>query len=145
MYTQCEIFLLFLPLRFYVKTTLLQSDPNQNFSLHMAVTLRLCISDPTLVKPKCVWEVALFLKNCKQTAEKFKQILNKKPCRFSKHFGFAIVRWEMHGFREICNFFYIRKKAPKIKSWWRNSDTYLSVILIPFQYGCHSKLAWTLL
>ena len=27
-----------------------------------------------LVKPKCVWEVADFLKNCKQTAEKCKQI-----------------------------------------------------------------------
>ena len=26
-----------------------------------------------LVKPKCVWEVADFLKNCKQTAEKCKQ------------------------------------------------------------------------
>ena len=41
----------------------------------MAVTLKVCISDPMLVKPKWVWEVAgFFWKNCKQTAEKCKQI-----------------------------------------------------------------------
>ena len=40
----------------------------------IAVTLLRCIFNPMLVKPKCVWEVADFLKNCKQTAEKCKQI-----------------------------------------------------------------------
>ena len=40
----------------------------------MAVTLKVISSDPMLVKPKCVRDVAVFLKNCKQTAEKCKQI-----------------------------------------------------------------------
>ena len=43
----------------------------------MAVTLKLISSDPMFVKPKCVSEVEVFLKNCKQTAEKFKQIFQK--------------------------------------------------------------------
>ena len=32
----------------------------------IAVSLRLCISDPMLLKPKCVWEMVLFtiIKNC---------------------------------------------------------------------------------
>ena len=33
---------------------LLQGDPNQNPLFQMAVPLKLCISDPMLVKPKCV-------------------------------------------------------------------------------------------
>ena len=40
----------------------------------MAIPLKLCISDPMLVMPKYVWEVVIFLKNYKQTAEKCKQI-----------------------------------------------------------------------
>ena len=31
-----------------------QGDPNQNPLFQMAVPLKLCISDPMLVKPKCV-------------------------------------------------------------------------------------------
>ena len=46
-------------------TNNLQGDPNQSFPFQMAVTLKLSSSDPMLVKPKCVWEVAVFLKNCK--------------------------------------------------------------------------------
>ena len=34
-----------------------QGDPNRNFLFQMAVPLKLSISDPMLVKPKCVWEV----------------------------------------------------------------------------------------
>ena len=37
--------------RFFTKN-LLQSDPNKN--LQMAITPQICISDPMLVKPKCV-------------------------------------------------------------------------------------------
>ena len=48
---------------------LLQGDPNQNPLFQMAVPQKVCISDPMLEKPKCV-----YLKNCKQTAEKCKQI-----------------------------------------------------------------------
>ena len=36
----------------------------------MAVTIKRSISDPMLVKPKCVWEVYIYFENCKQTADK---------------------------------------------------------------------------
>ena len=39
----------------------LQGDPNQNLKFVLAITLKICISDPMLVKPKCVWEVKSFL------------------------------------------------------------------------------------
>ena len=59
----------------------------------MAVALKRCIFDPMLVKPKCVWEVADFLKNCKQTAEKCKQILeNWKNLPPLKHI-LALPTW----------------------------------------------------
>ena len=38
----------------------LQGDPNQNFRFQMTVALSVCISDPMLVKPKCVWEAVVF-------------------------------------------------------------------------------------
>ena len=31
-----------------------QGDTNQNLLFQMVITLKLCISDPRLVKPKCV-------------------------------------------------------------------------------------------
>ena len=37
-------------------------------------TLKQCIFDPTLVKPKCVWEAVFYSKNCNKTAEKCNQI-----------------------------------------------------------------------
>ena len=46
-----------------------------------------------LVKPKCVWEVAVYLKNCKQTAEKCKQIFeNWKNLPVLKHI-LALLTW----------------------------------------------------
>ena len=36
--------------------------------------MKQCTFDPMLVKPKCVWKAVYFLKICKQTAEKYKQI-----------------------------------------------------------------------
>ena len=39
----------------------------------MAITLKICVFDPMLVKPKCVWEVYIYFENCKQTAENCKQ------------------------------------------------------------------------
>ena len=79
----------------------LQGDPNQNPLFQMAVQLKLCISDPMLVKPKCVWEAVVFLKNCKQTAEKCKQIFEnwKKTTASETHFGFTNIGSEMHSFR----------------------------------------------
>ena len=38
----------------------IQGDPNQKLQLWMAVTLKVCISDPMLVKPKWVWWVSVF-------------------------------------------------------------------------------------
>ena len=32
----------------------LQGDPNQNLKFVLAITLKICLSDPMLVKPKCV-------------------------------------------------------------------------------------------
>ena len=37
-----------------------QGDPNQNFRFQMAVALSVFISDPMLVKLKCVWEAVVF-------------------------------------------------------------------------------------
>ena len=33
----------------------LQGDPNQSLLLQIAIALKICIFDPKLVKPKCVW------------------------------------------------------------------------------------------
>ena len=43
-------------------------DPNLKFQ--MAITQKLSISDPTFVKPKYFWQWNVYLKNCKQTADK---------------------------------------------------------------------------
>ena len=67
---------------------MLQGDPNQSFPFQMAVTQKLSSSDSMLVKPKCVWEVAVFfwkivnkqLKN----VNKFSKI--EKNCRHSNSF-----------------------------------------------------------
>ena len=32
----------------------IQGDPNQNLKFVLAITPKICISDPMLVKPKCV-------------------------------------------------------------------------------------------
>ena len=38
----------------------LQGDPSQNLLIQMATTLKICISDPMLIKPKCVWEASIY-------------------------------------------------------------------------------------
>ena len=38
----------------------IQGDPNQNLKFVLAITLKIWVSDPMLVKPKCVWEVVDF-------------------------------------------------------------------------------------
>ena len=64
----------------------LQGDPNQNLLFQFALSLKLSISDPMLLKQKYVSEVEVFLKNCKQTAEKCKQIFeNRKNLPPLKH------------------------------------------------------------
>ena len=37
-----------------LKKVKVQGDPNQNLLFQMAISLEICISDPMLVKPKCV-------------------------------------------------------------------------------------------
>ena len=44
----------------YVKSKRLQGDPNQNIKFLLAITLKICVSDPILVKPKCVLEVYIY-------------------------------------------------------------------------------------
>ena len=44
-----------------------QGDPNQH--MLTAITLNLCIFDPFLEKPICVWDALACFENCKQTAE----------------------------------------------------------------------------
>ena len=39
---------------------ILQGDPNQNLKFVLAITLKRCVSDPMLVKPKCVLEVSVY-------------------------------------------------------------------------------------
>ena len=87
----------------------LQGNPNQSFPFQMAVTLKLCISDSMFVKPKCIWEVTVFLKNCKQTAEKCKKNWKKlkKTTASQTHFGFTNIGSEMHTFRVSQNKFQI--------------------------------------
>ena len=38
----------------------IQGDPNQNLKFVLAITLKRCVSDPMLVKPKCVLEVSVY-------------------------------------------------------------------------------------
>ena len=38
---------------------MLQGDPNQNLKFILALTLKVSISDPGLIKPKCVWELSV--------------------------------------------------------------------------------------
>ena len=38
----------------------IQGDPNQNLLLQKAITLKIYISDPILVKPKFVWRAQVY-------------------------------------------------------------------------------------
>ena len=42
-----------------------QGDPNQNLKFILALTLKVSISDPGLVKPKCVWELSVLFSTIK--------------------------------------------------------------------------------
>ena len=48
----CDLFIVYG--RHMVRSTKLQGDPNQNLKFVLAITLKVCISDPMMVKPKCV-------------------------------------------------------------------------------------------
>ena len=46
-----------------------QGHPSQNLKFLLATTLKLCISDCMLVKPKWVWEAYNYFADYKETAE----------------------------------------------------------------------------
>ena len=63
--------------------TNLQGDPNQNSTFLTAITQKLSISDPKLVKPKCVWEAVVFF-----NFPKFVYIFQLFAYNFSKKLPF---------------------------------------------------------
>ena len=65
---------------YFIVESRVQGDPNQSLLIQMAITLKICISDPMLVKPKCVLEVYIYFDNYKQTADK-----NVNKCTLLKH------------------------------------------------------------
>ena len=63
----------------------IQGDPNQKLQLQIAVTLKVCIFDPILVKPKCVSGVANFF-NCQLLVYNFQLfVYNVKKIRHSSN------------------------------------------------------------
>ena len=87
-----------------VYIALLQGDPNQNLKFVLAITLKTRVSDPMLVKPKCVWELSVFF-----NFQKFVYIFQLFVYNFSNktddsqtHFGFINIGSEMLIFRVIA-------------------------------------------
>ena len=58
-----------------------------NFRFYIAITQKLGFSDPILVKPKCIWQWNVYLKNCKQTADE-----NANKCSIAPTI-FALPIW----------------------------------------------------
>ena len=58
--------------------------------IQMAKTMKICIFDTKLVKPKCVWEANIYFENCKQTAEKSKWMYPSET-----YIGFTNLREEI--------------------------------------------------
>ena len=65
---------------------MIQGDPNQNFRFQMTVALSVCISDPMLVKQKCVWEVVVFYE-FQLIFYTCKSLMPKMTTFFIKHHG----------------------------------------------------------
>ena len=112
---------------------IIQGDQDHFLAKEMAITLKPCISDPMLVKPKCVWQLYNSFKNfCKQTANN----VNK----FSKIVLFSNAFWlYQHGvrsapFQSYSHFF--RQKMVLVN---------LYIPWIHFQVGLiawHCRLVW---
>ena len=62
---------------------MIQVDPNQNLRFLLGITLKICVSDPMLVKPKCVRGVYIYFKNCTQTAENCKQTAERSKWMYA--------------------------------------------------------------
>ena len=65
--------------------------PGPNLKFQTGITQKLCISNPILVKPTCIWQWNDFLKDCKQTAD-------KNVNNHSDYFGFTNLGSEILGF-----------------------------------------------
>ena len=75
-------------IHFWRQCSMPQGDPNQILLIQMAKTLKICISDPMLVKLRCVFEVSFFLKIVnKQLKIVNKQLKYKNKCTPPKHIG----------------------------------------------------------
>ena len=72
----------------------IQDDPNQNCRFLRAITLKLCISDPILVKRKVV-HFFLSSKNCLHFSV---ACLQEKSTTSETHFGFTNMVSEVHSF-----------------------------------------------
>ena len=74
----------------------------------MAVALKLCILDPKLVKPKCVWEAVDFFNFRKfvYIFELFVYNFSKKTTISQTHFGFTNLGSKMHRFRATAIYFW---------------------------------------
>ena len=90
--------LTFLTIRFDTTESWIQGDPNQNLKCFLAITLKLCISDPMLVKPKCIWEAYNFF-----DFQLFVYNFSKKLYASQTHFGFTNMESEMLSFRDRAN------------------------------------------
>ena len=98
--------------------SILQGVLFEQWKFQMAVALKGCNFDPMLVKPKCVWELVDFLKNCNKNQLK---IVNK----FSK----------IEKFYHISNAFWLYKHRVK-------SAQFQHSILQPFTLN---KFIWNTL
>ena len=79
------------------KNVYVEGDPNQNLKCLLAITLKLCISDPMLVKPKCVWKIVN-----KQLKIVNKKLKIKKIVRLSNAFWLFQHGVNMYSFRVIA-------------------------------------------
>ena len=78
----------------------IQGDPNQNCPFLRAITQKLSLSDPKLVKPKCVWEAVVFfqfLKICLHFSTVCLQFF-KKTTTSQTHYGFTNMGSEVLSF-----------------------------------------------
>ena len=93
-----------------------------NLKCFLAITLKLCITDPMLVKPKCVREAynffdfQLFVYNFQLVVYNF----SKKLYASQTHFGFINIGSEMLFFDSTPIYF-----------WWFSIWTYPNMVAIP--------------
>ena len=73
----------------------IQGDPNQSLLFQMAITLKICISDTILVRPKCVLDASIYFHFSAVCLQ-----FSKTNAGFQKHI--LVLPTEMHIFRVIA-------------------------------------------